>query len=97
MVMILSDTGRHNGCITGVVARMYSEEKLPARYQPKKPKRAYKPTKKNPGSSKITEKEVLEIRAMAGVMNNSKIADLFGISKPAVQAIISRRNWGHVQ
>ena len=36
MVMVVSSRGSHNGCSTGFVARHYSEEKLPARYIPRK-------------------------------------------------------------
>ena len=44
--------------------------------------------------SKVTEKDVHEIRRSHGEKSNKEIAERFGITKPAVCHIVSRRNWG---
>jgi hypothetical protein len=70
----------------------------PKIYAEPKPRKPRKPSgKRNRGNSRITEKDVVQIRAMAETMTNPEIAKVFGISTPAVQAIVSRRNWAHVK
>lgn len=91
-ILFLRSAGYQKGIghdyVSGPPPRSYPDTK------PKKPRKER--SARSRGKSKLTEKEVCEIRAMAGTMSNSKIAAIYGISKPSVQAIISRRNWGDV-
>lgn len=45
------------------------------------------------GAHKLTEKDVLRIRSMAGTASYRKIGKMFGVSIGAVQGILSRKNW----
>lgn len=51
---------------------------------------------KNPGA-KLTTSQVLEIRApeLSG-LSDHKIADMYGVSRSAIQLIRARKNWAHV-
>lgn len=47
--------------------------------------------------AKLTEERVKWIRAMAETgMTQRRIAELCGVSRTAVQAVVERRNWRHV-
>jgi hypothetical protein len=43
---------------------------------------------------KLTEAQVIEIRALAGSLSHTKIGKQFGVSQPVVSRIISREYWG---
>ena len=49
-------------------------------------------------NSKLTEKEVLEIRELfkEGTLNQTKIAKLFGVHKTLISLICRRKIWNHV-
>jgi hypothetical protein len=46
--------------------------------------------------AKLTEVQVEEVRALAGVISQEKIGALYGIAQTAVSAIVRRKNWRHV-
>jgi len=46
--------------------------------------------------AKLTEKEVLEIRAIGRNMFLQDIADIYGISKSNVSKILLRQKWNHI-
>jgi hypothetical protein len=48
------------------------------------------------GRSKLTTKEVLEIRGLAGEYSCSIIGGLYKISKSQVSSIINRQKWTHI-
>lgn len=49
------------------------------------------------GHAVLTEQAVLEIRALAeSGVRHADIADEFGVSKPTISAVATRRNWRHV-
>lgn len=48
------------------------------------------------GTSKLTELQMLEIRALCGTMSQTKIAARFGVSQTLVSLINSRGRWSHV-
>jgi hypothetical protein len=48
------------------------------------------------GRAKLTESQVREILALAGTMTQKAIAQRFGVSRPLVSRIISRKLWAHV-
>ncbi len=50
------------------------------------------------GPSKLSERQVVEIRTMyrPGVVSLNMIARLFGVSKRAILFIVQRRSWKHV-
>jgi len=48
-------------------------------------------------NSKLTEKEVLEIRALAGTKNNREIAEMYNISQQTVWGITHYRKWKHLK
>lgn len=50
----------------------------------------------NHGSAKLTEKEVLEIRAIGRTASAKEIASLYGIKDHAVYKILSRQRWTHI-
>lgn len=55
------------------------------------------PRGENQGNSKLTEADVRQIRKMkSDGITCKRIADLFGVSKSNVQAIVRRRSWNHV-
>ena len=47
------------------------------------------------GQSKLTEKDILEIRAIKGKTQRS-IAAQYGVKENTIWAIINRRNWKHI-
>lgn len=47
-------------------------------------------------NSKITEKDVLEIRSLSGKMYQKDIGKKFGIAQNTVSSIIRRETWKHV-
>ena len=49
----------------------------------------------NHGSAKLTEQDVLEIRAITG-MTQRAIADHFGVDRSAISLIIRRKTWQHI-
>ena len=51
------------------------------------------------GRSKLTKKDVIEIRAfvVAGELTHAAIAEIYGISRGTVSNIASRRTWKHVK
>lgn len=50
------------------------------------------------GMSKLSEKDVIEIRQMAseGGLKNYEIADLFNINTSTITKIVKRRTWRHI-
>ena len=51
------------------------------------------------GSHKLTEKEVIEIRAKyeTQMYTQDKLAEEYGVSRSATQAVICRKYWKHVE
>ena len=47
------------------------------------------------GRAKLTEQDVLDIRAISG-MTQQAIADRYGVTKMAINFIINRKNWNHI-
>ena len=47
-------------------------------------------------SSKITERDVLAIRSLDGIIPHSAISEKFGIHQSQVSKIINRQYWRHV-
>ena len=47
------------------------------------------------GWAKLTEKQVLEIRAIRG-MTHQAIADHYGVGPTAIRNIINRKSWQHI-
>jgi hypothetical protein len=48
------------------------------------------------GQSKLTDKEVLEIRALNGVLLKREIAKIYGVSKTLISHIHLRKTWKHL-
>lgn len=46
------------------------------------------------GNSVLTEPEVLQIRALKGVVSQKQIAASFGVSRTAIRLIHNRKTWG---
>jgi len=55
-----------------------------------------KKTGENNHFSKLTEKEVLEIRALNGVMTYSELAVKYNTSWPNISSIMNRQSWKHI-
>lgn len=51
----------------------------------------------NNGKHKLIEKEILEIRALKGIMTYRKIADKFNISEPMISNILNNKNWTQIK
>ena len=49
----------------------------------------------NHGSAKLTEQDVLDIRAISG-MTQQAIADRYGVTKTAINLVIHRKRWQHI-
>ena len=49
----------------------------------------------NHGRAKLTDQDVLNIRASEGVTHRS-LAEEYGVSRSAISMIISRRSWFHI-
>lgn len=49
------------------------------------------------GAHKLTKADVLRIRSMAGTVSYRRIGEIFGVSKGAVQGVLSRKNWGWLE
>lgn len=47
-------------------------------------------------AAKVTAAQVMEIRALAGKLAQSKIAEMYGIKQGTVSAIILRKSWAHI-
>jgi len=50
----------------------------------------------NSPNSKLTEKEVLEIREFKGILSQRKIADKYNITQPMVSCIFNKKSWSHI-
>ena len=103
MVMVVSSRGSHNGCSTGFIARHYSEEKLPARYIPRKKKKPRQlnrasTTGQNNGNSILTSEAVYAIRRLfdAGLLSHDAIAIRYRCSPKTVSKIGRRQSWKHL-
>ncbi len=103
MVMVLSSRGSHNGFSTGFIARHYSEEKLPARYRPrkkKKPKQLNRASTigQNNGNSILTAEAVYAIRRLCddGLLSHDAIALRYHCSPKTVSKIGRRQSWKHL-
>ena len=102
MVMVLSSRGSHNGCSTGFIARHYSEEKLPARYRPrkKKPRQINRANTigQNNGNSILTAEAVYAIRRLCDgkIMSQQAIAAKFKCAISTVGKIARRERWKHL-
>jgi hypothetical protein len=59
--------------------------------------RAIGPKGEKNGRSKLTENQVVEIRAMGGVASARKIAAFFGVNHWTVADIIKRRTWRYLE
>lgn len=46
--------------------------------------------------AKLTEAQVLEIRALAGTLSQGEIGRRYGVSRGCINSIITRRNWKHI-
>lgn len=46
--------------------------------------------------AKLTDEDVLEIRALNGVLSQAKIGKLFGVAQSTVFKILHGQRWGHV-
>src|SRR5262245_10619657 len=46
------------------------------------------------GRVKLTEQQVREIRALAGLVSRTELARRYGTTQPNISLIISRKNWG---
>lgn len=49
------------------------------------------------GMSKLSEGQVRQIRSLRGVLSNSQVGEMFGVSATTISTIHSGRVWGHVQ
>jgi hypothetical protein len=60
--------------------------------------RAHQPKGELHGGAKLTEREVVEIRAMyrPGVVSMGKISTLFGVSRKLIHNIVNRKAWNHI-
>ena len=50
----------------------------------------------NCSSSKLTEKDVLEIRAIGGSMSNIKIGKIYNVNSSTIFYILKRKTWKHI-
>jgi len=50
----------------------------------------------NASSSKLTEKEVLEIRAIGSSVSAKKLAESYGVNEQCIYKILSRKRWKHI-
>lgn len=48
-------------------------------------------------TSKLTEKEVLEILSLKGKVNNARLALWFGVNKCTITDIFKNRTWKHIK
>lgn len=48
------------------------------------------------GCAKLTETQVLEIRTLVGHVSRRRLAELYRVSLPTIQAIVSGRLWKHL-
>lgn len=46
--------------------------------------------------SKLTEKQVLEIRSLKGMQSHLSISKLYGVSRISVTNILNRKSWTHI-
>ena len=46
--------------------------------------------------AKLTEKEVLEIRAIGRSLKQKEIAEKYGVTTSAISGILLRKNWNHI-
>jgi len=46
--------------------------------------------------SKLTEKDVLEIRSLKSKMTNTAIAKLYGVCQPCISGIVNNKSWKHI-
>jgi hypothetical protein len=47
-------------------------------------------------NSKLTEKQVLEIREYKGIISQSKLGKIYGVGQDTICRIMTRRNWKHI-
>lgn len=47
------------------------------------------------GSAKLTRPQIAMIRSLGGTMKQREIAEIFGISRPAVSLVLSGKRWSH--
>lgn len=50
----------------------------------------------NAGSSKLTEKEVLEIRTIGKTMSSSEIASIYNVDRANISYILKRKTWTNI-
>lgn len=48
-------------------------------------------------SSKLTDDDIREIRSLSSTMPQKDIAEMFGVSKPTISAIMTGKRWAHVR
>lgn len=101
MVMEVSISGRHNGCIIGGSARHYSEEKLPKREKPKA-KASHAPINPARGSkcgrSKMTEQLVKMLRRDYRhlALTYVELGRKYNITPWNARLIVLRKAWSHI-
>ena len=47
-------------------------------------------------NSKLTEKQVLEIRKYQGIISQAKLGEIYGVGQDTICRIMTRRNWKHI-
>ena len=95
-MMVVSTNGRMNGMGISTVARHYSEEKLPARYLPKKAKKSCSRKGRDNGKCIINAEQVYAIRQHCEVDTYRSVAEKFGISESYCRKIHKRMAWTHL-
>lgn len=56
-------------------------------------KRTHGTTPKEPGKYKLTPEDVARIRSLQGEMTHDNLAEMFGVSRRNIGAILQRRSW----
>lgn len=54
------------------------------------------PRGEDAGRSKLTEKQVIEIRGLAAIIQYRLLAAQYGVSVPTIKDIVSRKIWKHI-
>lgn len=57
---------------------------------------ANQPRGQKHGMSKLTEDQVRQIRALRGTATLAELAQRFGVAKPTVHHVVTRKTWKHV-
>lgn len=46
--------------------------------------------------AKLTEENIHEIRSLKGIKSQSQIAKLYGVTRSAIESVITKRTWNHI-